>query len=108
MESIWRKVYANINSVGRQWIFRYTLALARELLGYIRGKYSQVPVPGSEATLNANDLLTDARAEKDKLIEALRGQLLETTRRSQLEKQAAEGEAMNKILNDVPYKIYIG
>ena len=101
-------VYTELNSVARQWIFSYTLALARELLGYIRGKYSQVPVPGSEATLNANDLLTDARAEKDKLIEALRGQLLETTRRSQLEKQAAEGEAMNKILNDVPYKIYIG
>lgn len=101
-------VYNELNSVARQWIFSYTLALARELLGYIRGKYSQVPVPGSEATLNANDLLTDARAEKDKLIEALRGQLLETTRRSQLEKQAAEGEAMNKILNDVPYKIYIG
>lgn len=101
-------VYTELNSVARQWIFSYTLALARELLGYIRGKYSTVPVPGSEATLNANDLLTDARAEKATLIEALRGQLLETTRRAQLEKQAAEGESMNKILNDVPYKIYIG
>lgn len=101
-------VYTELNSVARQWIFSYTLALARELLGYIRGKYSTVPVPGSEATLNANDLLTDARTEKATLIEALRGQLLETTRRAQLEKQAAEGESMNKILNDVPYKIYIG
>lgn len=101
-------VYTELNSVARQWIFSYTLALARELLGYIRGKYSTVPVPGSEATLNANDLLTDARSEKATLIEALRGQLLETTRRAQLEKQAAEGESMNKILNDVPYKIYIG
>ena len=101
-------VYTELNSVARQWIFSYTLALARELLGYIRGKYSTVPVPGSEATLNANDLLTDARTEKATLIEALRGQLLETTRRAQLEKQAAEGESMNKILNDVPYQIYIG
>ena len=101
-------VYTELNSVARQWIFSYTLALARELLGYIRGKYSTVPVPGSEATLNANDLLTDARSEKATLIEALIGQLLETTRRAQLEKQAAEGESMNKILNDVPYKIYIG
>jgi len=101
-------VYTELNSVARQWIFSYTLALARELLGYVRGKYSTVPVPGSEATLNAADLLADARTEKATLIEALRGQLVETTRRAQLEKQAAEGESMNKILSDVPYKIYIG
>ena len=39
--------YSHINSVGRQWVFKYTLALAKELLAYIRGKYGTVPIPGS-------------------------------------------------------------
>jgi hypothetical protein len=38
-------VYGNINSIGQQWIYRYTLALAKELLAYIRGKYTTVPIP---------------------------------------------------------------
>ena len=39
--------YALINSVGRQWIFEYTLALCKEILGYVRGKYSTVPIPNA-------------------------------------------------------------
>lgn len=100
--------YANINSVGRQWIFRYTLALARELLGYIRGKYTTVPVPGSEATLNQADLLADARTEKEGLITNLREMLDQTSRQSQLERKASETENLNKVLSGVPYTIYIG
>ena len=100
--------YANINSVGRQWIFRYTLALARELLGYIRGKYTTVPVPGSEATLNQADLLADARSEKTELITNLREMLDQTSRQAQLERKASETENLNKVLSGVPYTIYIG
>lgn len=100
--------YANINSVGRQWIFRYTLALARELLGYIRGKYTTVPVPGAEATLNQADLLADARTEKEGLITNLREMLDQTSRQSQLERKASETENLNKVLSGVPYTIYIG
>ena len=59
--------FLKINTPGRDWIYRYTLALSKELLAYVRGKYQTVPVPGSEATLNQADLLTDARAEKEKL-----------------------------------------
>lgn len=101
-------VYAQINSVGRQWIFRYTLALARELLAYVRGKYATVPVPGSEATLNQADLLTDARSEKESLITNLREMLDQTSRQSQLERKASETENLNKVLSAVPYTIYIG
>src|SRR5210317_824053 len=80
--------YNQLNSVAKQWIYRYTLALTRELLGYIRGKYQTVPVPGSEATLNQGDLLTDARAEKEALIANLRDMLDQTSRQAQLEQQA--------------------
>ena len=100
--------YEGINSIGRQWIFRYTLALAKELLAYVRGKYQTVPVPGSEATLNQADLLTDARAEKTELITNLRETLDQTSRQSQLERKASESDNLRKTLGDVPMTIYIG
>ena len=100
--------YTLINSVGRQWIFKYTLALAKELLAYVRGKYQTVPVPGSEATLNQADLLTDARAEKEALITNLREMLDQTSRQEQLERKANEGDNLKKTLGDVPMTIYIG
>lgn len=100
--------YSHINSVGRQWIFRYTLALAKELLAYVRGKYQTVPVPGSEATLNQGDLLTDARGEKLELMTNLREMLDQTSRQAQLERKANESDNLRKTLNDVPYTIYIG
>ena len=100
--------YTQINSVGRQWIFQYTLALAKEILGYIRGKYQVVPVPGSEATLNQADLLPDARTEKENLLTQLRDTLEQTSRSAQLERQATESDNLRKTLSDVPYTIYIG
>lgn len=100
--------YSHINSVGRQWAFSYTLALAKELLAYIRGKYQTVPVPGSEATLNQADLLADARTEKENLLAQLREMLDQTSRQSQLERKANESENLRKTLGDVPMTIYIG
>jgi hypothetical protein len=100
--------YEHINSVGRQWIFKYTLALAKELLGYIRGKYQTVPVPGSEATLNQSDLLADARTEKDALLTNLREMLNETSRGSQMEAQSQEAEFLKTTLSNVPMTIHVG
>ena len=100
--------YEQINSVGRQWIFKYTLALAKELLAYVRGKYQTVPVPGSEASLNQADLLTDARTEKEALITNLRDMLEQTSRRAQLERKANETENIGKTLNGIPMTIFIG
>lgn len=100
--------YAKINSVGKQWIFRYTLALAKELLAYVRGKYTTLPIPDSEATLNQGDLLADARTEKKDLIDQLRDMLDQTSRQAQLEKKAQEAEYVGKTLQGVPMQIYIG
>jgi hypothetical protein len=100
--------YTGINSVGRQWIYRYTLALAKELLGYIRGKYQQVPVPGSNTTLNQADLLTDARTEKAALLTELRDMLEQTSRRNQLERKANESEFVKTTLQSVPMTIFVG
>lgn len=100
--------YSHINSIGRQWIFKYTLALTKELLGYIRGKYQTVPVPGSEATLNQSDLLADARSEKESLMLSLREMLDQTSRSKQLEGQAIEAENLGKTLSTVPMTIFVG
>jgi hypothetical protein len=100
--------YTRINSVGRQWIFEYGLAIAKEILGYVRGKYQQIPIPGAEVTLNQSDLIAAATAEKQALIERLRAYFDTTSRKSLLEKKAAEGEAQNKTLGQSPMTIFIG
>ena len=43
--------YLLINSIGRKWIFDYCLAICKEMLGYIRGKYQVVPIPNADTTL---------------------------------------------------------
>jgi hypothetical protein len=101
-------IYSQINSIGRQWIFEYTLALCKEMLGYIRGKYSQIPIPNSEVTLNQADLITAADKEKTALIDRLRAYLDETSRDKLLEKRAAESDYKMKELQNVPFTIYIG
>ena len=100
--------YTNINSVGRQWIFEYTLALAKEMLGYVRGKYQQIPIPGAEVQLNDAALIAAATAEKTALLEKLRGYFDETSRKALLERKAQESEFVNQELKNVPYTIYIG
>ncbi len=100
--------YSFINSVGRQWIFNYTLALAKEILAYIRGKYSTVPIPGSETTLNQGDLLADARSEKEALLTSLRETLDASSRGAQMESQAKEVEDLQTTLRAVPMTIFVG
>jgi len=100
-------VYSQINSVGKQWIYEYVLAICKETLGLIRGKYQTVPIPNSEATLNHGDLLADARAEKLALIERLRTYLGDTSRTKLLEARALEADYKQKEMQQVPLPIYV-
>ena len=101
-------VYSNINSIGRQWIFEYALSIVKEILGYVRGKYSVIPIPGSEVTLNQSDLITAASTEKVALIERLRAYFDTTSRKTLLENRALEAENQQKTINYVPMTIFIG
>lgn len=101
-------IYSEINSIGRQWIFKFTSSICKETLAYVRGKYQTVPVPGSEATLNQADLLTDARAEKTSNIQELRDLLAQASLTNQLEMQATQTKYINDALAGVPMTIYIG
>jgi hypothetical protein len=86
----------------------YALALSKEILAYVRGKYGIVPVPGGETTMNQADLLTDTRTEKEALLTNLREMLDQTSRQKQLERQANEGDSISNTLKGVPMLIYIG
>ena len=100
--------YANINAVGKQWIRRYTLALAKEMLGYVRGKYSALPIPNAEITLNGADLVSAAQTEKEGLITELKEILDTMSRQAQLERKQAESDSLLQQMNKIPLKIYVG
>ena len=100
--------YLKINDVGRQWIRKYTLALAKELLGAIREKYSTIPIPGSEVSLDGAALRSEAQTEKDFLMEQLRENLEEVSRKVQFENKNTEAQQTQEMLQKVPLAIYIG
>ncbi len=100
-------VYSQINSVGKMWIFQYTLALVKEMLAYVRGKYGTIPIPGAEVTLNQADLIQDARSEKIALLEQLRGTLEDSSRTKQLEKRSMDEDFVQKTLNNIPLPLYV-
>ena len=100
--------YAFINEPGRQWIRKYALALSKEMLGSVRGKYQSLPIPGETTTLDYARLLQEAKDEKEKLIEELKTLLEETTRLKQLERKNQEAQQTQETYYKVPYHIYIG
>jgi hypothetical protein len=100
--------YASINSVGKQWIWKYTLALAKELLGGIREKYASIPIPEGEISLDGASLRAEAQNDKDRLYEQLRQDLEELSRPKQMEYKAQEAEQVQKMLKNIPLPFYIG
>jgi len=100
--------YGDINDVGKQWIRKYTLALSKELLGAIREKYSTVPIPDGEVSLDGAALRAEAQVEKDALIEQLRQNLEEMSRIKVMENKAHESTHHQEMLRKVPLKLYVG
>jgi len=100
--------YSNINDMGRAWIFKYGTALAKEMLGFVRGKYSSVPIPNGEVTLNGSDLISQGQTEKGELITQLREFLDKLTKENMMTRQNAESTQMHEMLSKVPLKIYVG
>lgn len=99
--------YSHINDMGKRWIRKYALAIAKEMLGQIRGKYASVPIPDNEVQLNAQDLLGQAQEEKSALIEELTTMLDQYSKQAQLERKLAEAQSLMEQLKMIPLKIYI-
>jgi len=100
--------YGSINDVGKQWIRKYTLALAKELLGAIREKYNSIPIPDGDVSLDGGALRAEAQVEKDYLITQLRENLEEMSRKNVMENKAHESTHHQEMLRKVPLKIYVG
>lgn len=99
--------YQYISPIGKQWIYKYALALAKELLGLVRGKYTTIPIPGAETTLNGADLISGGREDKAALLLEIKELLQSMTRQGQFEQEQAISTAMNYQLGKVPLPIYI-
>jgi len=102
------KSYSAINSIGHNWIKRYALALAREMLGLVRSKYSSLPMTlDNEISLNGGELLDAAQQEKEQLVTELNESLEGMSKQAQLERQQAETEALTTAMQKLPLKIYV-
>jgi len=100
--------YKYINAIGKQWIRRYSLALCREMLGYIRSKFSTIPIPGNDITLDGSGLVTQAKEELTALREELKVTLDELTYDKLMEGDAAIMESSVRIMEKIPLQIYVG
>ena len=100
--------YSQINQPGKQWIYEYALALASELLGLVRGKYSEVPIPGAEVSLNGADLISKGKETQTALREKLRQDFEDMSRKSQLERKSTERVSVSDTLKEIPMFIFIG
>ena len=100
--------YSEINSAGRQWIRKYTLALAKELLGIIRSKYASMPLPNGEVSLDGDALKAEGREEKLNALEELKQFLESVSLAEGARKEQEVADSQQSVLNKAPLKIYIG
>ena len=100
--------FKNINSIGKQWIRRFSLALAKEMLGLVRSKFSSIPIPGNDIQMNGTDLVSSGKEEQDKLREELKTVLDELTYTKLLESDAETVENSNRVMVKIPTAIFTG
>ena len=100
--------YSEINAGGRQWIRKYTLANAKELLGIIRSKYASMPLPNGEVTMDGDALKSEGREEKANLLEELKEFLDSVSLNARALQEQEQADAQQSVLNKAPLPIYIG
>ena len=100
--------YQSINSIGKQWIRRFALSLAKEILGNIRSKIATIPIPGAQTTLNGPALLSQATTEQKELREELKKTLDELTYAKVAEGDGVLTKAINEIQQKIPMTVYVG
>ena len=100
--------YAHINAIGKQWIRKYALALCKEMLGQIRGKFTTLPIPGESVTLNHSELLTQAKDEQQELKDKLMEMLKETEYKELIKYDSESVDATQNIFKNSPLPIFVG
>ena len=100
--------YQNINSIGKQWIRRFALALSKETLGQVRSKFATVPIPGESVTLNGPALISEGREDQVNLRTELKEVLDQLTYQALAEHDAAVADAVSTINKNTPAGVYVG
>jgi len=100
--------YRNINSIGKQWIRRFALALSKEMLGLVRSKFSSIPIPGNDISMNGDALISAGKEEQTALRDELKTVMDELTYSKLMEGDAEVVENSNKVMGQVPMLIYSG
>jgi len=100
--------FANINSIGKQWIRRFALSVTKEILGQVRGKFATVPIPGESVTLNAAELLGQAKAEQDALRLELKETLDQLTYAELATIDSTLQDSTANVLKNIPAGIFVG
>lgn len=100
--------YKNINSIGKQWIRRFGLALAKEMLGLVRSKFSSIPIPGNDISMNGDALVSAGKEEQEALRTELKETLDELTYTKLLESDAETVENSNRVMTQIPTVIFTG
>jgi hypothetical protein len=100
--------YCNINSMGKHWIRNYALAIAKDMLGQVRSKFSVVPIPGESVTLNGPALVDQAVTEKEKLKTELVEYLDKVSYNQITADRAQLVEDSDRIVQKVPNSIFVG
>ena len=100
--------FIRINSIGKQWIRRFSLSLCKETLGLVRGKFATIPIPGESVTLNGADLVAQAKDEQEKLREELKTVLDEMTYEKLVAQDASIAESVGKVQEKMPLGVYTG
>lgn len=100
--------FSSINSIGKQWIRRFALALCKETLGQVRSKFGNVPVPGQQVSLNGPALVNEAKTEQNALRDELKATLAELTYAKLAEQDASMLDSTEKVLDKVPNYIFVG
>jgi hypothetical protein len=100
--------YLNINSIGKQWIRRFALALCKEMLGNIRSKFATIPIPGNNVTLNGPSLVTEGKAEQTALRDELKTVLDEMTYPKLAAQTAEVVDNTTKTMQGTPLPVFMG
>jgi len=100
--------YKFINSIGKQWIRRFALSLAKETLGQVRSKLASIPIPGNEVTLNGPALISEAKEEQNALRDELKTVLDEMAYGTLAEGDAQMMNNLQEVVGKIPMGIYVG
>jgi hypothetical protein len=99
--------YSAFNSTAQRWVKQYSLAISKEILGRIRSKFSSLPIPDAEVTLDGDTLISEAQETQRELKEYLLNELEQMDIQKLIEDDANAAENINRQLSFNPAGIYI-